>query len=591
MNETIKSIVISCLKAEGVPAEAILDGSFAVEHPADLSKGDYSTNASLVFAKTLGRNPVEFANALVERIKLEPSSDIAKVETAGPGFINFTLSPLFFNKKVKEVVEKGKGFGKNEKQKNQVWAVEYASPNPNKAMHLGHMRNTITGVSLCNLLEAEGATVVREMVDNNRGIAIAKLMWGYLVGAKKDGARVEDISYWQTHKDEWRGDISVDFSVDDMYIKGSVECEDPEQEKNVRDLVVKWEAKDAMVWDLWKTVLDFSYEGQRHTLERLGAHFDYVWHEHEHYEEGKRYVEEGLQKGIFKQLEDGAILTDLEAFGLSDTIVQKSDGTSLYITQDLALTDLKKKKHKAHHQVWVIGPEQSLALQQLFAVCEQLGIGKREEFTHVSYGYVTIKGQGKMSSRAGNVIFADDLLDLIKEKTEEIMKDRLKDHLEGEDKSVIAEKIALGAAIYEMLKAGRTKDIAFDLEAALSLDGDSGPYLQYAHTRALSVLRKAKDAGITPDIESELVLGDSELVRKLYRYPEIIHEAATLFAPQQVVTYLTELASAFNNFYAHNQIVTESDSSSGKRVALVAAFAIVMQNGLEVLGIKVPERM
>jgi arginyl-tRNA synthetase len=188
-----------------------------------------------------------------------------------------------------------------------------------------------------------------------------------------------------------------------------------------------------------------------------------------------------------------------------------------------------------------------------------------------------------MSSREGNVVFADDLLDEIKGKVFEIMKERLS----GEDKDAIAETIAHGAVVYEMLKAGRTRDIAFDMEAALSFEGDSGPYLQYAHTRALSVLRKAKDAGIEADVSVE----QNDLARKLYRLPEVIEESLKLQAPQQLVTYLTDLASTFNNFYAHNQIVVANDPLSGKRVALVSAFAMVMKNGLETLGIGVPDRM
>jgi arginyl-tRNA synthetase len=192
INEIIRNLVTSAL--------GNAEGDFVVEHPTDLLKGDYSTNAALVFAKILKKNPVELAKEIVENISSKLPPEISKVETAGPGFINFYLSQEFFDMSVKEIAEKGKEFGKNKKLKAETWAVEYASPNPNKAMHVGHVRNVITGVSLCNLLESNGATVIREMVDNNRGIAIAKLMWGYLVSAKKDGSRIEDISYWKEHK-------------------------------------------------------------------------------------------------------------------------------------------------------------------------------------------------------------------------------------------------------------------------------------------------------------------------------------------------------------------------------------------------------
>ena len=583
MKEIIKQLILDSLKEEA---------SFVVEHPADISKGDYSTNVALVLAKKLKQNPVDFAHSLVVEIQKNLPDTISKVEVAGPGFINFFLSPKFFAESLKEILKTDEEFGKKPLQESDVWAIEYGSPNPNKSMHLGHMRNVITGVTLCNLIEWGGGKVVREMVDNNRGIAIAKLMWGYLVCGKKDGGRVEDILYWQSHKNEWHTPESSgkkpDRLMDEMYVKGASECEKPEIDKKVREMVVKWEEKDPVIWELWATVLDFAHQGQNETLKRLGARFDYVWHEHEHYEEGKRYVKEGLEKGIFKKLEDGAILTNLESYGLSDTIVQKNDGTALYITQDIALTDLKKKKHNAHHQVWVIGPEQSLALEQLFAVCEQLGIGKREEFLHVSYGYVSIKGQGKMSSRAGNVVYADDFFDEVKTKVEEIMKERIV----GEEKGSIAEKIAHGAVVYEMLKAGRTKDISFDIEKALSFEGDSGPYLQYAHTRAISVLRKAKEEGIEMSGGVKIENSDSPLTKILYRFPEIVEEAFTLKAPQLVVTYLTELASSFNGYYANTIIIDKANlQESSTRLAVVSAFATVMKNGLTILGIPVPEKM
>jgi len=590
VKEIITQLVSKTLIKKGVSPEEIASVSFVVEHPADISKGDYSTNIALSFSKTLKQNPVDFAHTLVNEMQNNLPDTIERVEVAGPGFINFFLSEKFFSESLKEVITSGENFGKKKIEENDVWAVEYASPNPNKSMHLGHLRNVITGITFCNLIEWNGGKVIREMVDNNRGIAIAKLMWGYLVGGKKDGTRVEDILYWKSHKDEWltpeNSGKKADRLMDEMYVKGASECEQPDIDKKIRDMVVKWEEKDPVIWELWELVLSFAHEGQSATLARLGAHFDYVWHEHEHYEEGKRYVEEGLKKGIFKKLEDGAILTNLESYGLSDTIVQKNDGTALYITQDLALTDLKKKKHNAHHQVWVIGPEQSLALAQLFAVCEQLGIGKREEFLHISYGYVSIKGQGKMSSRAGNVVYVDDFFDEVKSKVEEIMKERIV----GEEKELIAEKVAHGAVVYEILKAGRTKDIAFDIEKALSFEGDSGPYLQYAHTRATSLIRKGKEEGIEMGVIKSG--SNNTLSKMLYRFPEIVEEAFVVNGPQLLVTYLTELASAFNGYYANTVILDKNNKEeSSARLALVSAFAIVMKNGLGILGIPVPEKM
>ncbi len=566
---------------------------FNIEHPEDFSHGDYSTNVAMVLGKANKENP----KALAEQIKAEiekvleqsQNKDIEKVEVAGPGFINFYLSKAFFRKSILEVLEKKNQFGKGDKYKNQIWAIEYASPNPNKAMHLGHMRNSITGVAVCNILESNSANVIREMVDNNRGIAIAKVMWGYLVSGRIDEKRIEDIEYWKSNKNEWHTTESInekpDRFADRMYVVGSMECEDSEVENRVRKLVIDWEAGDDAVRDLWATVLNFSYIGQTQTLGRLGARFDYVWHESDHFQAGKEFVVKGLKSGIFKKTEDGAVLTDLGDFGLTDTIVEKKDGTALYITQDLALTELKKNKHKADKMVWVIGPEQSLAMQQMFAVCEQLGIGKREEFSHIAYGYVSIKGQGKMSSRAGNVAYADDLLDEIKNKVQMIMTDRVV----GNDLDSISEKIAKGVVVFEMLKMGRMKDVAFDFEKALSFEGDSGPYLQYSVTRAHSALRKADEKGIFAALSAD-DLEITDLEKMLYRFPEVVARAGEEFAPQIVTTYLTELAGLFNSWYGNHVIVSDEDNSP-YRVALTKAFTIVMENGLSILAIPVPDRM
>jgi arginyl-tRNA synthetase len=234
---------------------------------------------------------------------------------------------------------------------------------------------------------------------------------------------------------------------------------------------------------LWKLVLSYSYAGQELTLSRLGNKWDYVWHESDHYAEGKQWVEEGLHKGVFKKGEEGAIVTDFSAYNIPDTVVIKSDGTSLYITQDLELTRLKKEKFHPDRMFWVIGPEQSLAMKQMFVACEQLGIGKYADYTHLSYGSVTIKGQGKMSSRSGNVLYIDDLIDDVRNHVLVVMDG---EHMNNDEKKAIAEQVALGAVKYGFLRAGRERDIAFDLETAILVPTSSMPM----HVPALSLLQR-----------------------------------------------------------------------------------------------------
>ena len=576
--------------------------SVALEHPAELVHGDYSTNVALSCAKAAKQNPRALAEQILAGLQKNNISGVEKIEIAGPGFINFHLSKEFFIESVREIGAAKDAFGKTQIFNGQTWAIEYASPNPNKAMHLGHLRNVLTGVSLCNILEANGAHVIREMVDNNRGIAIAKLMWGYLVGAKKDGARIEDVAYFVAHENEWQvpadRNETPDRFVDTLYVAGAGEYEaDPLVAEKVKDLVVRWEAKDENVWKLWEKVLSYAYDGQKKTLDRLGAHFDYIWHEHEHYQKGKDFVEKGLAQNVFKKLDDGAILSDLEKMGLTDTVVVKKDGTALYITQDLALTDIKKKKHNADKMIWIIGPEQSLAMQQLFAICEQLGIGMRSEFVHVAYGYMSIKGQGKMSSRKGNVMYLDDVLDEAKERIQAVMKDRVPANTLEAD----SEKIAHAAITLGILKAGRMTDIAFDLDEALRLEGDTGPYLEYSAVRARSLVQKARKqlrSSLMRKVqrlfrkESIIDMPVSDLEKYLYRFPEVVAKAGTELSPSTIANYLIELAGLFNGFYAQGQIIDQSKLNvSMHKVAITEAFAIVMKNGLNLLGISVPEKM
>jgi len=564
-----------------------------VDSPDNTAFGDYTTNAALVSAKENGENPKKVAEELVEKLKADKNllEIIEKIEIAGPGFINFWLKTDVLVDTLKQIDISKSDFGKSVKGVGKTYEIEHTSPNPNKAMHLGHLRNNVTGMAVGNLMEATGIKVIRDCVDNNRGIAIAKLMWGYLKFARKDGEYKTDLNYWFDHQDEWQTPESFhmrpDRFVDMLYVKGSMDFEaDPKVEDEVRQIVIDWEAEETKNRELWKKVLCYSYAGQELTLERLGNVWDRVWHESDHYKKGKEMAELGLKKGIFKK-SDGAIVTDLAKYKLSDTVVIKRDGTALYITQDLALTKLRKDKYKADRMFWVIGPEQSLAMQQMFAVCDQLGIGKLSEFVHLAYGYMSIKGQGKMSSRLGNVIYIDDLLDLAKNGVKEIMKNG--DFSENEIEK-ISEVVGIGAVKYSILRVGRLQDMAFDLKESISLEGNSGPYLQYTVARCKSVLEKAGNKKLTfeaktPDLdESELAI-----MRDLIKFSDVIETSGKSFAPNLLCNYLYDLAQKYNSFYNKDKII--GGENEELRLALTSGAAQVLKNGLKILGIDTPERM
>jgi arginyl-tRNA synthetase len=616
-----------------------------LQTPEQEDHGDYATNVALQLKNlktkklkdqlqvTNHQSPRETAQEIVNRLKAdkELTKVVDKIEVAGPGFINFFLEKEYLIDQLSVILNKKDSFGKSDLYKGQKYLIEHTSPNPNKAMHLGHLRNNVTGMAIANLWEFVEAKVVRDDVDNNRGIAIARLMWGYLKFAHKETEpfgksqsfdQKKMINYWYDHKEEWKKpedlNIRPDKFVDELYVKASKDFkEDKETEKQVRKIVVDWEARDEKNWELWKTVLEYSHKGQEMTLSRLGNRWDKIWHEHEHYQMGKDIVEEGLKKGIFKKGKKGAIITDLEKYDLPDTVVIKADGTALYITQDLALTKLKKETFNPDKLFWVIGPEQTLALKQLFAVSEQLGISKRENLIHISFGWMSIKGQGKMSSRLGNVVYIDDLLDKSKSIVQEIMNSGNK-RLTDDETENISEQVSIGAVKYSILKVGRTTDTAFDFKESLSFEGNSGPYLQYTYARTRSVLEKARSTKSgarnklkiqKPDIQnvsnlknynldivsyfdiriSDLNSEELSLLRTFIHFPEVISNAATNYAPNLLANYLYDLAQKYNSFYNSNKIIGSQNEDF--RLSLTEATGQILKNGLTLLGIPAPHKM
>jgi arginyl-tRNA synthetase len=440
--------------------------------------------------------------------------------------------------------------------------------------------------------------VVADAVYNNRGIAIAKVMYGYLAHMKQAANIPTDIAYWADHQDEWftpaEKGIKPDVFVTECYVLAEKDVTaNKEIEQMVRKMVVDWEAGDAATWKLWKLVLEYAYEGVDRTLARLGSHWDKVWYEHEHYQKGKDYVERGLLEEKFVKLVDGAVLTNLEAdYGLPETILLKNDGTSLYITQDIALTDLKVKTYQADKLVWVIGPDQSMAMKQMFAVCEQLGIGKVSDFTHVTYGYVGLKDKAgafvKMSSRAGTVVLIDDVIDVVKAtiKARFIQEGR---HDIATQES-LSEKLALVAVKFAFLKSDRNQSLTFDLEQSVDVQGDSGMYVMYTYVRTQSIARKAGAAGAGPFTTPTELGAEAELLRTLLYFPEVIKKAVADLSVHHVAQYLLELCSEFNSWYAKETILDGGDREAYK-LALVEAVAITIENGLLLLGIETVDEL
>lgn len=587
LNAKLKQYLIEYFKDLGVKSPEI-----NLEKPALSEHGDITSNSSLKYAKELGKNPFVIANGAIDYLKAKEIAEIADVKFAAPGYINFYLNSKYVEDILRDVIALGNKYGNNDLFKGEKWVIEHTSPNPNKAMHLGHLRNNLIGMSITRLLEFCGAEVVCDSVDNNRGIAIAKLMWGFLVHMKKNDRAQTSVEYWHSHREEWYNPDDInqlpDVFVTNCYVMGATDFKNDSSVENiVRDIVVKWENNDILIRELWAHVLKYSYEGINRTLNRVGNRWDKTWHEHEHYQKGKEYVESGLTSSIFTRLEDGAILTNLTDYNLPDTILLKKDGTSLYITQDIALTAMKKELYKANKLVWVIGPEQSMAMKQLFAVCEQLGVGKLNDFTHVSYGYVGLKtdtGFKKMSSRDGTVVLIDDVIDNAKNK---ILEGPLKDR--NVDEAIeLAEKLSLAAVKFSLLKVERTQDMAFDVEKATEMQGDTGVYVLYTYARINSILRKASLAGFA--IEPQAVDTANDIVKKLALFGVVVIRSVESFSAHHIAQFLLQLCSDFNSWY-NREIILDGSMDQPHKLAAAKAVSQVIKNGLVLLGIDVVEKM
>ncbi len=583
----------------------------ALDAPANLSlppyekHGDLTTNLPLRISKIIDKAPINIAEDLCEYLNKHTGELIEKAEAVNPGFVNIFLSKAARKEILDSILYDSESFFTLDTDKNTNWVIEHTSPNPNKAMHLGHLRNNLVGMSLSNLIEVCQGKVIRDAVDNNRGIAIAKAMYGFLALMRKSEETTIDIKTWVENKELWytpeeknmRPDVFVTYCYTGaealLKAEGAENNQDTAGIKDsrgtdsiIRQMVLDWENKDKNTWKLWEHILNYSYAGMNLTLKRLGNKWDNVWHEHEHYEKGKEYVEEGLKKGIFKKLDDGAVLTQIEEkYNIPETILLKNDGTALYITQDIALTDLKRKKYKADKLVWVIGPEQSLAMQQLFAVCEQLGIGKITDFIHISYGYMGLKDDEgrfkKMSSRAGTVLLIDDLIDTVKER---IIEARGEENIPND----LAEKIALAAVKFSILKCERSLNVAFSIEESVSINGDSGVYVLYTYARIQSILREGQNRDIKPLPQTGECAVD--VVRILNSYPMALSSARKHLSVHPVSHYLLSLCAEFNKFYGEEKVLDDG-SNVPEKLAVLEAVAKTISHGLDILGIPTVERM
>ena len=549
----------------------------SLEHPTELSHGDYATNVAMIYSKELEMKPQELAKAIQHHIEQHQPEEIEKIEIAGAGFINFYLSQKFFSNSIIAILEKGDGYGESDSLKGKKVMIEYTQPNPFKQFHIGHLMSNTIGESISRIIEFSGAEVKRANYQGDVGLHVAKVLW----------AMLETID--KLPKDE--DDLSLKMSyLGNAYILGAkVYEEDNEAKKKIDEINKKvYEKSDEKINELYKKGKEWSMEHFEEIYKKLGTKFDHYFFEGASAEKGIPVVQEFLKKGIFEESE-GAVIFRGEKYGLHTRVFLTSLGLPTYETKDIGNNKNKfVVEPDLDESIIVTADEQSDYFKVLLKVFELIDPNIAEKTKHVSHGMMLGSNGKKMASRKGEVISGESLLLELEQEVYKKMNESDR-NLTDEEKKIIAERVAVAAAKFSILKQQPGKNIVFDINQALSFEGDSGPYLQYSYTRASSVLRKAKDEGVEAETATPLS-ETTEVEHLLYRFPEVIARALDGYEPQHIVTYLLELAQSFNAFYAKVQIV-DGTKESPYKVALTKAFATVIKNGLFLLGIKTPAKM
>ncbi|MFH1649597.1 MAG: arginine--tRNA ligase [Candidatus Woesearchaeota archaeon] len=516
-------------------------------------------------AKEMKKSPQQIAQELAEKVK---APFISKTEAKGP-YLNVYISPIVLAKDVLDLLEKQRErYGSKPSTKRNVM-VEFSSPNTNKPLHLGHLRNIFIGQSTLALLQNQGLNGISATVNNDRGIHICKSMYAY----EKWGAEKEP-------------DKKTDHFVGDFYVKYE-KNKTPETEAEIKEMLRKWESKDQTIRALWKKMNAWAFQGFQQTYERLGVSFDAVYYESGMYEKGKSVVKEGLEAGLFIKKDDGNIIADLSNKGLGEKVVLRADGTSVYVTQDLYLADLKFSEHKLEKSIYVVANEQNYHFKVLFELLRILEREYWDKCYHLNYGMVNLP-EGRMKSREGTVVDADNLLDEIHAIALNEIKKRHAELSEDEAKGR-AETIAQGALRFFILKSDASQDMTYDPKESMSFEGETGPYLLYVVARINSILRKEKPEAGDPS----LLVTDEEqkLIKHLWQFPEVTEEAANAYKPHLIARWLLDTAQAFNTFYHEHQVLKADPELKDARLRLIQAIKQGMENGLKLLGIETVEEM
>lgn len=566
------------------------------------TRKDFEGDVTLVVFPILkfSRKSPETTASEIGKYLIENVSEIVKFNVV-KGFLNLEISSLYWIDVLKNAWSDDY-FGRvPESAKSELAMVEYSSPNTNKPLHLGHIRNNLLGFSISEILKANGYKVVKTNIVNDRGIHICKSMLAWLKWG--EGRTPENSGIKGDHL---VGELYVEFDkqykqeIADLTAKGLSQKEAEERAPSIleaREILRKWEAGDKEVVKLWKTMNQWVYEGFDVTYKKLGVDFDKIYYESDTYLEGRDEVLRGLEAGIFYRKDDGSVWADLTEDGLDHKILLRSDGTSVYMTQDIGTAKLRFADYPINKMIYVVGNEQNYHFQVLAVLLDKLGFEWGKELYHFSYGMVELPS-GKMKSREGTVVDADDLIDGMVQVAREMAQELGKlDALSDEEAEKVYEMIALGALKYFILKVDPKKNMLFNPEESIDFNGNTGPFIQYTHARIKSVLRKAEQKDILlreslGDYSGTLTVKEKELIKRVSLFPNTVRDAGNNYSPALIANYCYELAKEYNQFYHDHPILSEKNNFvRDLRLLLSAVVGKIIRDGMSLLGIQVPERM
>ena len=574
------------------------------------TRSEFEGNLTLVvfpFLKMSRKKPEDTAREIGDYLVANDSS-VATYNVV-KGFLNMTIAPSAWIGLL-NAIHADPHYGERQAdEQSPLVMIEYSSPNTNKPLHLGHVRNNLLGWSLAQIMAANGNKVVKTNIVNDRGIHICKSMlawlkWGNGETPESSGKKGDHLigDYYVAFDKHYREEVRV---LTEQFIAGGLDQETAEKKakeeapliREAHEMLVRWEQGDPEVRALWEKMNAWVYAGFDETYKALGVSFDKIYYESETYLVGKAKVEDGLKRGLFFRKEDNSVWADLTADGLDQKLLLRSDGTSVYMTQDIGTADMRFRDFPIDKMIYVVGNEQNYHFQVLSILLDRLGFKWGKELVHFSYGMVELPN-GKMKSREGTVVDADDLVATMIADARQMSEDKV-NKLEGigeEEKDEIARIVGMGALKYFILKVDARKNMLFNPEESIDFNGNTGPFIQYTHARIRSILRKAEAAGIAiPDTlpaDMPVVQKEIDLIQKLSEYGAAVEQAGKDYSPSGIANYCYELTKQFNQFY-HDFSILNADTDAEKTVRLVLAanVAKVIKNGMRLLGIEVPERM